>query len=71
MYIGGMGALSLKSKSNLRRGFSITVIALLVFGTFQIAFFALHAIFQFAPTVLFLEAGLAVLITLICLALII
>ena len=66
-----MGALSLKSKSNLRRGSSITVIALLMSGTLQIAFLALHAIFQFAPIVLFLETGLAVLITLICLALII
>lgn len=66
-----MGALSFQPRSSLRRGYSITVIALLVFGTFQIAFLALHAIFDFAPIVLLIEAVLAVLITTICLALII
>lgn len=62
--------MSSKSKPNLRRGLSITVIALLVFGAAQIAFLAAFAIFEFSPTVLFLETGLAVIITLICLALI-
>jgi hypothetical protein len=65
------GCVEFPARSSLRRGYSTTVIALLVFGTFQIAFLALHAIFDFAPIVLLIEAVLAVLLTTICLALII
>ena len=55
------------SRPERKRGFSITLIALLGFGALQIAFLALHSIFEFDQHILVIEAGLALFVTIACL----
>ena len=59
-----------ESRPERKRGVSITLVALLAFGAFQIGFLALHAIFDFQQRVLVIEASLAVFVTVACLAIV-
>ncbi|MEL6416609.1 MAG: diguanylate cyclase [Pseudomonadota bacterium] len=52
------------------RGYSLTLVALFVFGGVQLCFLALDAIFHFSQQVLIVEAGAALVVTMGCLAIV-
>lgn len=58
------------SSSGQKRGYSVTLVALIVFGSLQLGFLALDAFFHFSHEVLIIEAAAALLVTIGCLAIV-
>ena len=61
-----MGNFVLRRESINIQGFSVALIALIVFGGLQIVFLALDAIYQFPHWVMMTEAIAALIVTMVC-----
>ncbi len=64
-----VAAISASGKGH-KRGYSLTLVALILFGGLQLCFLALDAIFHFSHEVLIVEASAALIVTLGCLTIV-